>query len=119
MKITRYITGVWIILAVSHLSADIIPPVDPVDITGTIIDAEWMPERKVKGRPGYSGSLGHDRTFPAQFRAQLKDFEVNYPEKPISSIQHPKITGVYRERPARCMGDRRMSIPRGVSHERG
>ncbi len=51
-----------------------LPPMDPVTIEGTISQVQWSPETKVKGRPGFSGSLGVDRTVPAHFRIKLVEF---------------------------------------------
>lgn len=51
-----------------------LPPMDPVTIEGTISQVQWSPDTKVKGRPGFSGSLGVDRTVPAHFRVTLVDF---------------------------------------------
>jgi hypothetical protein len=43
-------------------------------IEGSISQAQWSPDTKVKGRPGFSGSLGVDQTVPAHFRIKLADF---------------------------------------------
>lgn len=51
-------------------------PMPTVTVTGTVVEAKWTPERTEKGMPGASGSLGHDRTFPARFQVRLKDVEV-------------------------------------------
>lgn len=51
-----------------------LPPMNPVTIEGSISQAQWSPDTKVKGRPGFSGSLGVDRTVPAHFRIKLVDF---------------------------------------------
>jgi hypothetical protein len=55
-------------------SAAPLPPMDPVTIEGTISQVQWTPDKKVKGRPGFSGSLDVDRTVPAHFRITLVDF---------------------------------------------
>ena len=46
----------------------------PVDICGTIIEQSWVPAEFRRGRPGFSGSLGHDRTFPAHMRLVLENY---------------------------------------------
>ncbi|KAB2888738.1 MAG: hypothetical protein F9K32_15370 [Desulfobulbaceae bacterium] len=48
-----------------------LPPFSPVDITGKISEARWMPEQQVEAIPGMSGSAGHDRVFPAHFLIKL------------------------------------------------
>ena len=52
-----------------------IPPLGPVTVEGTIVEAEWSPSARIKGRPGMSGTLGIDRTEPAHFRVKLTDFK--------------------------------------------
>jgi hypothetical protein len=52
-----------------------IRPVGPVDVSGTIRELKWVPEEKVKGVPGMSGSLGHDRTRFAHFLVTLTDYD--------------------------------------------
>jgi hypothetical protein len=52
-----------------------IRPVGPVDVTGRVSETTWVPEQKIKGRPGMSGSLGHDRINPSHFLVTLIDYE--------------------------------------------
>jgi len=52
-----------------------IRPVGPVDVAGRVSEITWVPEQKIKGRPGMSGSLGHDRINPAHFLVTLIDYE--------------------------------------------
>jgi hypothetical protein len=46
-----------------------------VDITGTVVEARWMPEQKIKGIPGMSGTLGVDRVKRAHFLVTLEQVE--------------------------------------------
>jgi hypothetical protein len=57
------------------LSAAPLPPMKPVTIEGMIAKVQWSPDTKVKGRPGFSGSLGVDHTVPAHFRITLVNFQ--------------------------------------------
>ncbi len=43
-------------------------------MTGTIAEVKWAPEVSVKGRKGFSGSLGRDRVFPAHFEVTLRKY---------------------------------------------
>lgn len=52
-----------------------LPAFDPVNVCGDLVSHRWVPERFVRGRPGYSGSLGHDRTFPASHRVVLRNYQ--------------------------------------------
>jgi hypothetical protein len=52
-----------------------LPPIGPVDVEGRIEKAVWVPEERLKGRPGLSGSLGRDRTIPAHFLITLADYQ--------------------------------------------
>jgi hypothetical protein len=111
MKAVFYIFVACFVLAISYLSAAPMAPVDPVDIKGTIVYAEWTPERKVKGMPGASGSLGSDRTFPAQYRIQLKDFKVFYPKETSwkwigesMEMGYPTIEVILPEKNKRALG---------------
>jgi len=51
-----------------------LPPLGKTDVTGTIGEARWMPEASLKGRSGFSGSLGRDRLIPARFTVTLRDY---------------------------------------------
>jgi hypothetical protein len=46
---------------------------EPVSFCGTVVDSIWVAARDLPGLPGASGSLGHDRTVPAQMRLVLQD----------------------------------------------
>ena len=48
-----------------------LPPFDPVDICGEVVSLTWSEAIEVPGKPGFSGSLGHDHAFPARFRVEL------------------------------------------------
>jgi hypothetical protein len=61
------------LIAVTLFAAPI-PPAGPFDITGTISEVTWVPEEFRKGKPGWSGSLRHDRVIPSHFVVKL----VNY-----------------------------------------
>ena len=49
-----------------------LPPFTPVDICGEVVSQSWSDVMRVPGQPGHSGSLGHDRTFPARFHVVLE-----------------------------------------------
>jgi hypothetical protein len=51
-----------------------VPPVGPVDVEGTVLRADWLPEKSVRGIPNRSGSAGFDRTIPARFMVYLTDY---------------------------------------------
>jgi len=57
-----------------EVSAAPLPPLDKYDITGTISELQWYPEKRIKGIPQMSGSAGYDRTMPAHFIVKL----INY-----------------------------------------
>lgn len=46
----------------------------PVDVTGLISEIIWIPEQKIKGQTGMSGSAGHDRLNPAHFLVTLSNY---------------------------------------------
>jgi hypothetical protein len=66
------------VLAAALLAADALaaplPQFVPVDLCGDIVSHSWQPERFVPAKPGFSGSLGRDRTFPARFRIVLRNY---------------------------------------------
>lgn len=62
------------VIMVSTAEAAPLPPFPPVNICGVIIEQSWIPTESVPGRPGFSGSLGHDRTFPAHVRIVLENY---------------------------------------------
>ena len=61
-------------LTINALSAPI-RPVGPVDVRGTVSEIKWVPEEKLKGIPGMSGSAGHDRVIPEHFLVTLIDYD--------------------------------------------
>jgi hypothetical protein len=62
------------IIALKSLGAPI-RPVEPVDVSGTVSEIKWVPEEKLKGIPGMSGSAGHDRVIPEHFLVTLIDYD--------------------------------------------
>lgn len=64
-----------ILFSVCHGIAVPVRPLGPVDISGTVSELNWVPEKKIKAVRGISGSAGKDRTFPAHFLVTLEDFE--------------------------------------------
>lgn len=78
MRTTNFLAGLLslapLVIGSAVASAAPLPPMKPVTIEGTIAKAQWTPETKVAGRPGFSGSLGVDHTVPAHFRIELVDF---------------------------------------------
>lgn len=62
------------VILASTAEAAPLPPFPPVNICGVIIEQSWIPIESVPGRPGFSGSLGHDRTFPAHVRIVLENY---------------------------------------------
>jgi len=52
-----------------------IRPIGPVDVSGTVSELQWVPEEKLKGIPGMSGSAGHDRVIPEHFLVTLIDYD--------------------------------------------
>lgn len=70
-----------------------IPPIGPLDVCGDIVMQRWEPERFVRGKPGFSGSLGRDRTFPARFRVVLRDY------RRIDATMAARINGILSMRP--------------------
>ena len=65
-----------------------IRPIGPVDLTGTVSDLKWNPDKKIKGLPGMSGSAGVDRTVPAHFLVTLKDFEGVDPKTALAMTRY-------------------------------
>lgn len=60
----------------ARLGAAPLPPQAPVDVMGTIGEAKWFPEKRVPAASTRaSGSLGHDRVFPAHFLVTLEDYD--------------------------------------------
>lgn len=67
-----------VVLLVAHAPpaaiAAPLPPLGKIDVTGTIAEARWVPEATLRGRKGFSGSLGRDRVTPAHFVVTLRDY---------------------------------------------
>lgn len=63
------------LLAASPLLTAPLPQVDGVAIVGTVVESSWVPARKLKATPGFSGSLGRDRVLPAHLVVTLSNFE--------------------------------------------
>ena len=53
-----------------------IPRTGPITLEGTIEDLRWSPEQSHKGMPKMSGSLAHDRTFPARYVVVLREITI-------------------------------------------
>jgi hypothetical protein len=53
-----------------------IPRTGPITLEGTIEDLRWSPEESHKGMPKMSGSLAHERTFPARYVVVLRDITI-------------------------------------------
>lgn len=51
-----------------------LPPFAPVDLCGDIVWHTWTAEQQIPGQAGFSGSLGHDRVFPARFRVLVRHY---------------------------------------------
>jgi hypothetical protein len=67
--------GGFVLFGVLSAFSAPIRPVGPADITGTISEVRWVPERTVKGVPRWSGSAGKDRVVSPHFLVRLVDFE--------------------------------------------
>jgi len=100
-----YMFGIVIIGSTTAAFAAPLPPMDPVTIEGMISQLQWTPATKVKGRPGFSGSLGVDRTVPAHFRIKLVDFSGL--EKDLAW----QINGIMSDPSSNPNADRRQSPP--------
>ena len=70
-----------------------IPPLGPLDICGDVAMQNWEPRRLVRGKPGFSGSLERDRTFPARFRVVLRNY------RGIDAATAARINGVLSMKP--------------------
>ena len=68
------VAGVLTLVICSAVNAAPLRRYKPVDICGTIVERSWVPAEFRRGRPGFSGSLGHDRTFPAHVRVVLENY---------------------------------------------
>ena len=63
------------LFAMGSLLAAPLPPMNAVNITGTVIKATWVPAKKLKAMPGLSGSLGRDRVLPAHLVVTISEFK--------------------------------------------
>jgi hypothetical protein len=52
-----------------------IPPLGPIDVSGSVSDVHWFAEKKVAAIRGMSGSAGSDRIIPAHFLMTLRGFQ--------------------------------------------
>jgi len=72
----------------SPLRAAPIPSAGPFDITGTISEVQWFPAVHIRGKPGMSGSLGHDRVVAAHFLVRLVNYQGVAADKAIRITRH-------------------------------
>jgi hypothetical protein len=72
MRLAVSILAAGLCLAAAHAAP--VRREAPVTICGTIVERSWHKARFEPGRPGFSGSLGRDRTFPAHLSVLLADF---------------------------------------------
>ena len=63
-------------------------PIGPIEVSGLVSEIEWVPEKKVKGIPGMSGSAGRDRVMPAHFFIKLTEFERVDPNTAITITRY-------------------------------
>ena len=70
-----FLTCCFLCIIALHATAAPIMPVGPVDVSGTVSEIKWVPEEKLKGIPGMSGSAGHDRVIPEHFLVTLIDYD--------------------------------------------
>ncbi len=82
-----------LLLVAARAEAAPIPPIGPLDVCGDVVMQSWQPERFVRGKPGFSGSLGRDRTFPARFRVVLRNY------RGIDAALAARINGILSMRP--------------------
>jgi hypothetical protein len=75
----EYFLSLFVCVVIFSAVCDALPasvrPLGPVDVSGTASEVRWVPEKKLKGIPGMSGSAGMDRTVEAHFLVTLTDFE--------------------------------------------
>lgn len=106
---THYIRLVMLGIVVTGGATAIVaaplPPMQPVTIEGSISQVQWTPETKIKGRPGFSGSLGIDRSVPAHFRVTLVDF------RGLETALAWRINGIMSDSSSNPNADRRHSPP--------
>ena len=93
------VNGVLFFTIVS-LSAAPLRPLGPFDITGRISEATWVPQEFRRGKPGWSGSLGHDQTIPAHFLLKLTDYSGIPAEKAITITRYISFQAYGGENPS-------------------
>ncbi len=81
------IGGLALFGGLSAFSAPI-RPFGPADITGTISEVRWVPEKTVKGVPRMSGSAARDRVVSPHFLIRLVDFEGVSPEAAVTLTRY-------------------------------
>jgi hypothetical protein len=80
--------GGFVILSGLPGHAAPIRPIGPVDVTGTISEVQWVPEKTVKGIPRMSGSAGRDRVMSPYFLVRLVDYEGVAPEMAVTMTRY-------------------------------
>jgi len=88
-KLITFLMGAgFVILSGMPTFAAPIRPVGPVDVTGTISEVEWVPEKTVKGIPRMTGSAAKDRVVSPHFLVRLVDFEGVLPEAAVTMTRY-------------------------------
>ena len=104
--------ALWLTLASgSHGHAAPLPPLPVINTCGAIDTFLWSPETQVPGRPGFSGSLGHQRVFPARFEIVLKNFSG------VDASLAQRINGIMSYRPATTTPRLKLIIASGDRHK--
>lgn len=75
MRQVFLIVSILCLIFLIEVSAVPLPPLDKYDITGTISEIKWYPQKTIKGIPKMSGSAGYDRIMPAHFIIKLTNYE--------------------------------------------
>jgi hypothetical protein len=57
------------------------PPAGPVTIEGTIKEIRWHPARRIRAKPGMSGSMEKGREIPARYLIKLTDVAMRAPSQ--------------------------------------
>jgi hypothetical protein len=83
-----FLLGGLVLFGVQSAFSAPIRPVGPADISGTISEVRWVPERTVKAVPRMSGSAGKDRVVSPHFLIRLVDFEGVSPEAAITMTRY-------------------------------
>jgi hypothetical protein len=78
----------FLCIVTRHSDGAPLKPLGPIDITGTVSEIKWLPEEKVKGMPGFAGTLGHNRVVPAHFLIKLTAFEGVDSETAVSMTKY-------------------------------